>query len=239
MLKKVYYFENIGEVAFQKTSRSTNIRITVKPDLGIKVTFPNHVSLIKAYRFVENKADWIIKSLERLKSVEKKQTLFIPGIEYRTNEHRLEFVKHNAEILKVRVANGLIKVFYTTQQQLISDYGQQLIRKGINHAIKIEANKILPERLKYLALHHGLKYKDLSIKNMKSRWGSCTSANKINLNIHLIRLPVHLMDYVLLHELAHTIHKNHGKQFWFLLDKLSGNAKALAKEMKDYRTQVY
>ena len=239
MLKKVYYFENIGEVAFQKTGRSANIRITVKPDHGVKVTFPNHVSLIKAYRFVEDKSEWIKKSLERIKIYEKKQTLFIPGIEYRTNEHRLEYYIHSAEEMKVRVSKGLIKVFYATTQQLISDSGQQLIRKGINHALKIEANKILPDRLSYLAFHHGLNYTGISIKNMKSRWGSCTSANKINLNIHLIRLPLHLTDYVLLHELAHTVHKNHGKQFWSFLDKLSGNAKALAKEMKDYRTQVF
>jgi predicted metal-dependent hydrolase len=239
MLTKVYYFENIGEVAFQKTGRSANIRITVKPDQGVKVTFPNHVSLIKAYRFVEDKSEWIKKSLERLKIYEKQQTLFIPGTEYRTNEHRLEFFIHNAEAIKVRVANGLIKVFYASAQQLNSDSAQQIIRKGIIQALKIEAKKILPERLSYLAIHHGLKYTEISIKNMKSRWGSCTSANKINLNIHLIRLPLHLMDYVILHELAHTVQKNHGKHFWLLLDKLSGNAKALAKEMKEYRTQVF
>ena len=80
--------------------------------------------------------------MERIKIYEKKQTLFIPGIEYRTNEHRLEYYIHSAEEMKVRVSKGLIKVFYATTQQLISDSGQQLIRKGINHALKIEANKI-------------------------------------------------------------------------------------------------
>ena len=239
MLQKVYYFENIGEIAFQKKSNSTNIRITIKPNQGIKVTLPNHVSLSKAFRFVEEKSDWIIKSLESIKSIERKQTLFLPDIEYWTNYHRLEFVKNNELLMRVRISKGLIKVFYNNDKQVSSEAGQQLIRKGIINALKIEANILLPSRLSYLASYHGLQFGEVKVKNLKSRWGSCSSSNNINLNIHLVRLPRHLMDYVILHELAHTVHKNHGKQFWQFLEKLSGNARGLAREMKEYRTQAF
>ena len=90
-----------------------------------------------------------------------------------------------------------------------------------------------------LAEKYGLSFADLRVKNLKTRWGSCSSVNNINLNIHLMRLPEHLIDYVILHELAHTIHKNHGKGFWQTLDKFSGNARLLAKEMRQYRTVTY
>ncbi len=236
---KVYYFKTIGDVEFEKTKRSTNIRITIKPHQGVKVTFPYHVSLTNAFRFVEEKSDWIRKNLERIKTYEPKNTLFLPGIEFKTNEHQLVFIKQPSEEFKIRVGNGLIKVMYSNEQQLVSDTKQQLIRKAINHALKIEAGKILPARVDYLAKKHGLGYSEIRLKNLKSRWGSCSSRNNINLNIHLVRLPCYLMDYVILHELAHTIYKNHGKQFWFFLDKLSGNAKELAREMRNYRTQIY
>ncbi len=236
---KVYYFENIGEVSFLKKSSSKNIRITIKPDQGVKVTYPNYVSLTKAFHFVEEKSEWINKSLEKIKLLEKPHTHFIPGIVFTTNNHKLEFSKHNALGMKVKVKNGTITVLYNNQQQVTSDIGQQLIRKGIIQALKIEANEILPLRVSYLANKYGLNYKSIRVKNLKSRWGSCSSVNNINLNIHLVRLPVHLMDYVILHELVHTVHKNHGKQFWMLLEKLSGNARDLAREMKEYRTQVY
>ena len=239
MDRKVYYFETIGEVEFEKNSRSRSLRITVKPYKGVKVTFPNHISLSKAFRFVEEKSEWIRKSVDRIKTFEHQRTKFLPGSIYKTNEHKLEFVNQTVNEFKVKVSKGIIRVFYHSEEQLNSDAGQELIRKGIDHALKVEAKKILPERLAFLAKQHGLSYEEVRVKNLKSRWGSCSSSNNINLNIHLVRLPEHLMDYVILHELAHTVHKNHGKNFWYFLDKLSGNARLLAKEMKNYRTQVY
>ena len=63
--------------------------------------------------------------------------------------------------------------------------------------------------------------------------------NNINLNIHLMRLPNHLIDYVILHELVHTKIKNHSRDFWNMLDLVTGNAKKLDKELKNYRTKIY
>ena len=77
---------------------------------------------------------------------------------------------------------------------------------------------------------------------MKSRWGSCTSENSINLNSWLVLLPDHLIDYVILHELVHTIHKNHSPEFWNYLDRLAdGKSKIYRRELRTnkiiYRVQ--
>ena len=90
-----------------------------------------------------------------------------------------------------------------------------------------------------LAEKHNFKYKKVAIKNAKTRWGSCSYVNNINLSLHLMRLPDYLIDYVILHELVHTKIKNHSKDFWHFLDYVSGNAKKLDKELKDYRTHIY
>jgi predicted metal-dependent hydrolase len=95
------------------------------------------------------------------------------------------------------------------------------------------------ERLKELALQHGFFYRKAAFRNQKTRWGSCSSRNHISLNIHLLTLPTHLQDYVLLHELAHTEHKNHSKAFWTRLDELlSGKARQYNKELRNYRVGV-
>jgi predicted metal-dependent hydrolase len=101
--------------------------------------------------------------------------------------------------------------------------------------LRNQAKATLPQRTAQLAALHGFSYSTISVKNMHSRWGSCSSTNRLNFSIHLTTLPAELIDYVVLHELCHTIHKNHGKQFWELLDKVTGGrAAAMAKRMKGY-----
>ncbi len=94
-------------------------------------------------------------------------------------------------------------------------------------------------RLKELATQHGFFYRRACIRNQKTRWGSCSSQNNINLNVSLIKLPEHLQDYVILHELVHTVHKNHSKAFWAKLDEVAGGkAKHYRQQMKQYRVGV-
>lgn len=103
----------------------------------------------------------------------------------------------------------------------------------------IDGQNQLFQRLEALANQHGFHYRRASFRNQKTRWGSCSSQNNINLNIHLLTLPAHLQDYILLHELVHTEHKNHSKAFWARLDKvLDGKARQYNKEMRNYRTGV-
>ena len=101
--------------------------------------------------------------------------------------------------------------------------------------INIEyANCFLLNRIKELSSENGFKYNKVTIRNQKTRWGSCTGYNNISLNIQLINLPHHLIDYVIFHELVHTLIKNHSAIFWKTLDNYVGNAKSLNKELKKY-----
>ena len=97
------------------------------------------------------------------------------------------------------------------------------------------ARKYLINRLNQLAEKYGFTYRKVFIKNQKTRWGSCSGKNNINLNINLIRLPQELIDYTLLHELVHTRIKNHSPQFWSQLDDLLGDAKRLDKKLSKYQ----
>ena len=80
--------------------------------------------------------------------------------------------------------------------------------------LRKKAKTYLPKRLEEIAQQFGYKYNKVALKFMKSRWGSCSFKNNINLNISLMTLEKELIDYVLLHELVHTVEKNHGEGFW-------------------------
>lgn len=103
--------------------------------------------------------------------------------------------------------------------------------------LRKEAKLFLPRRVAELAYMFDFHYKDLKIQSSKTRWGSCSGKNSINLSLYLMRVPGHLIDYVILHELCHTVHHNHSAQFWELMDKVTnGQAKAMRKELSNYTT---
>jgi predicted metal-dependent hydrolase len=86
-----------------------------------------------------------------------------------------------------------------------------------------------------LAIKHGFSYNRISIRNQRTRWGSCSAKNNISLNIKLASLPHDLTDYVILHELVHTRIKNHSKTFWEALGRLIKDAKSADRRLKAYR----
>jgi predicted metal-dependent hydrolase len=99
---------------------------------------------------------------------------------------------------------------------------------------KAKAKYRLTRRLNYLARQHGFTYNRVSIRNQKTRWGSCSRNNNISLNMKAVLLPDELMDYLILHELAHTRVKSHGSDFWALMNKLVGDGKAKASRLREY-----
>ena len=96
------------------------------------------------------------------------------------------------------------------------------------------ARKLLIDRLDQLAQKHGFTYNRVFIRNQKTRWGSCSTKNNINLNINLVRLPPELIDYTIVHELVHTRIKNHSRRFWDQMDALLGDAKKIDKKLSAY-----
>lgn len=112
---------------------------------------------------------------------------------------------------------------------------QDLLKGMLEKALRYEANRLLPDRLMGLAARHGFVCTGVKINNSRTHWGSCTMRKSINLSLSLMLLPWHLIDYVLLHELCHTVEMNHGKRFWELMDRVTeGKALVLRDELKDY-----
>ena len=115
---------------------------------------------------------------------------------------------------------------YEEESQIVLDNSVDIDRS--------RAKRKLTRRLKHLAGKHGFTYNRVFIRNQKTRWGSCSHKNNISLNMKIIRLPEELMDYVIMHELAHTRFKNHSNDFWAELNRLVGNGKGMALRLREY-----
>ena len=95
-----------------------------------------------------------------------------------------------------------------------------------------KARQLLVSRIKEIAKEYGYTYNRVTIRNQKTRWGSCSAKNNISLNMKLVLLPDELRDFVILHELVHTRVKNHGDQFWAEITAAEPKARELNKKIK-------
>ena len=114
-------------------------------------------------------------------------------------------------------------------------YNQEKVLSAYDDFYKHLSAEYLPQRVQYFANIMHLDYKVLKFRKMKSRWGSCSSNKNITLNTQLMKVQKELIDYVIVHELAHLVHMNHSKKFHALVEEYLPNAKILRKKLKNIR----
>ena len=173
----------------------------------------------------------------------------IGEIEWKRN-HRARNLNLSVEPftgIQVTVPPGIplsqVKSFITSKKSWIVKHSKQareMERKRHQAAELIDridtvkaANELMGELAK-LADRYGFHFRKVTVRNQKTRWGSCSADNNISLNINLVHLPEKLLRYVLLHELVHTRIKNHSRKFWNEMDRLMGDAKDLRKKLNEF-----
>lgn len=239
MSEKIIHVKNIGDVKFRKNKRSKNISIAIRPMKGVIVNLPYFSSYKFALNIVEKKRNWILNNLPKIEKIEKKATLFTENTLFKTKYRNLLINKNNGNNFITKITPESIIINYPGNVDVINQNVQEIIKATIIETLRIEAKEYLPKRTSQLAEKYNFKFNKIFIKNNKTLWGSCSYANNINLNLHLLRLPCHLIDYVIIHELCHTVEKNHGKGFWNLMDTILGDAKKLSNDVKTYSLQIY
>ena len=128
-------------------------------------------------------------------------------------------------------------LLYPATTDFSDEKTRELLRRVRMTALQHVAKEHLPQRLKMLAVKYGFSYNAVSLRSSRTRWGSCSNRKNISLSIYLQLLPTHLSDYVLLHELCHTVEMNHSASFWALMDKVTdGRARSLRRELRTYAT---
>lgn len=239
-MSKTKHIEGIGEVLFVKSKRAKNLRISIKPFEGVKVTMPYYMTYKSSTKFLKLKKEWVVRNLKEIQTKEVTRTVFDEKSVFKTNLHTLHISRVEGEKMKSTIKSGFIIIYIPNEVEINDAEIQKFIRKSIEESWRIEAKQYLLKRTNELATKHGFKYNKISIRNTVSRWGSCSFKNNISYSLHLMRLPKQLQDYVILHELTHTIEKNHQPPFWNLLNRVTnGEAKLLDKEVKKYSTRIY
>ena len=238
-MREIIHLEGVGDIRLIRSKRAKRLSIFLKPFEGIRVTVPEGVPEREAIRFIQERYDWIEKSQQKILAIEGKRTFFDEKSTFRTRTRELVLKRGDSEKFSSRITKRNINITVPKDWEIEAMECQEKIRAVIHKALRKEAKELLPQRTKELAIAHGFQFKEVVIRNNKTRWGSCTGDNKICLNLHLMRLPDYLIDYVILHELTHTIVKNHSRKYWSTLDSVCPGSKHLDRDLTRYSTYLY
>lgn len=181
----------------------------------------------------------IIKSNRKTIAIEVRTDLrvIVRAPKRASNREIMKFVEQKQDWIAKHLAQMQIRYeeVWRRKEELFTDDD---IRK-----MKDEAKKIIPDRVKYYADIMGVTFGKITIKNQKTRWGSCSSKGNLNFNCMLMLTPERVRDYVVIHELCHLRQMNHSKLFWAEVEKvmpdykvyrqwLSQNGNMLIERMK-------
>lgn len=143
------------------------------------------------------------------------------------------------EILKKKEAwiSRHIEKIKKTKERFEAEPTEKLTREKVI-ALAEEALKVIPARVEYFAKVIGVTYGKITIRNQKTRWGSCSSKGNLNFNCLLMLAPPEVLDYVVVHELCHRKQMNHSKAFWLEVEKVLPDYKEARKWLKEDGSQM-
>ncbi len=175
------------------------------------------------------KSAWINRSREKI--LEKKgkvldfrhpETLYLYG-----RTHVLKLEKHTKKRTKLVLDEEEFILYY-------SDYNEKVFQKHINNFYKEEARQFLPSLVERWSEIMGLKPNKISFRKTKRQWGSCSAKNDLSFNTMIMKLPRDVIQYIIVHELAHIKHKHHQKSFWNEIERYMPEYKHSVAELKKY-----
>ena len=192
-------------LCFVRNRRARRYILRLRPDGAARVTVPRGGSVAEAKRFAERNVPWLEQQLVRQALRPRQPESWSAGTEvlFRGERMRLERGA-NGEAGLVRLGTETVRVADATGD----------LRPIIERHLRRLATRELPVRVLELAALHQLPVQRVTVRNQRSRWGSCSRRGTISLNWRLVQTPGFVRDYLVLHELAHLKEMNHSKQFW-------------------------
>ena len=177
------------------------------------------------------KSSWINKSREKFQAKKgrtldftKECTLYFLG-----EPHLLKLVSYEKKRTTLHFDGDLFTLFYST-------FDARIFQKHIDNFYKEEAKAYIPSIVEEWSENMGLLTKSISFRKTKRQWGSCSSKNDLSFNTMMMKLPLDVIQYIIVHELAHIKQKHHQKAFWELVEKYLPEYKTQVEELKNYTT---
>jgi predicted metal-dependent hydrolase len=201
-------------------SKRKTLSLQINNNAELIVRAPNRLSVKKIEQFIDEKSNWIEKKSKSISLIKPQKPNYTEGEKFLYLGTEYPLSVNTVHTKDLSFDGEIFKLNSGGKEEFLSWY-------------KASFKKIALPRLEYYANNYQLSYNQVRLKTQKTLWGSCSSVNNINLNYLLIGAPISVIDYVIVHELCHSVHKNHSKNFWQLVFSILPNYKASKRWLQD------
>jgi predicted metal-dependent hydrolase len=214
-------------------NRKRSLLIKIDDSGDVLVYVPHRTKQSAIDKFIDSKRSWILKKSMLVKKRNENRFCFISEKKFLYLGNEYELVVSPSKLLTSGgfcEFDGVNKLIINLPEKNAqkNDFVLKLIRDWYIE----KSNNILAKKTEHYAKLHGFPIESVSAKEQKTMWGCCDSKNNIRYNWRIIMANEKLIDYLVVHELSHTIHKNHSKDFWNLVESILPEHKSLRKELK-------
>ena len=210
-------------------SKRRTIALIVERDGSVTVRAPLKMSMKVIEEFVVKHADW----------VEKKQAEVANAVPEKTKQYQQgERFLFLGQAYPLEIVKGTSKKLVLEDAFKLAESEQKNADILFRNWYRKQAAKIIGERTALFAERYQLPVGKIRITSARTRWGSCSPKNTLSFSWRLVMTPLDVIDYVVIHELAHTVHHNHSKRFWTLVETWMPDYKERRKRLRQYGQDV-
>lgn len=210
-------------------SRRKTLALCIKRDASVFVYSPNGLSLKRIETFVESKKDWLLSKLKKRNEEKENIMPFING----------KPLWYLGEKYILRISDEIFHSLKWEKDQItISSHHSAIAEDIIRKWYQEDASGKITQRVEKYAEIMDLSYSQIKFSNAKCTWGSCTSKKNLLFNWRLLQFPLSVIDYVVIHELAHLKQANHSQKFWDIVKIYCPEHKKMRKHLRNREINV-
>ncbi len=229
-----YTDKDLGKIIVKPNKKARRF-IARKNGQQIQLTVPHNFNLKNLHSVISDMKPRLLMLKPKVRKPMDEDTVL------QTYSFSVKIVRSDfLDSMKMSLKENLLFIYIPSRIEILSEETQTTIREMIKQAMRFEAKRILPQKTAFFAQKFGLDFNQVKINKSVGRWGSCSRKKNINFSLYLMLLPEKYIDYIVLHELAHTKELNHSEKFWKLLSSFCGeDAKKISREVKKFSSESY
>jgi len=223
------------QIVLKKSRRAKRFRLQLDSAGQFILTTPLLTPKWAANLFLKKHVGWIEKQSSKI----EKQKELRPDFQYRTGDMfyyfgepvilRISPSERKRPAIKIRDNKMLIMLY----KNISETEGVKAVKKTIQKFYREKAEEVIHDRLQFFNEHYNFRYNRVTLRDQKSRWGSCSRLKNLNFNWRLIMAPIEIIDYVVVHELCHLKEMNHSARYWALVAETVPGHKTRRKWLRE------